>query len=173
MTHTTYDTILYGVAEGVATITLNRPERRNAFGAGMGRELADAYRRADGDDDVRAVVLTGTPPAFCAGADLSPDLARLARVVAVAGRLVSGDTGIAHLATALRTPSVVLFGPTSPAEWGPPRDRPWHHVLWAGRTGDPHGTRPDPGLLEIGVGDVLAALDGLPGRPQAAARRSA
>ncbi|HZR15120.1 MAG TPA: glycosyltransferase family 9 protein [Acidimicrobiia bacterium] len=101
------------------------------------------------------------------------DLARLARVVAVAGRLVSGDTGIAHLATALRTPSVVLFGPTSPAAWGPPRDRAWHRVLWAGRTDDPHGTRPDPGLLEISVSDVLAALDGLPGRPQAAARRSA
>ncbi len=66
-----YRTILYSVDEGVATITLNRPAVRNAFGDGMGIDLADAYRTADADDSVRAVVLTGTPPAFCAGADLS------------------------------------------------------------------------------------------------------
>lgn len=63
--------VLYDVADGVATVTLHRPEVRNAFGAGMGDELAAAYRAADADDSVRAVVLTGTPPAFCAGADLS------------------------------------------------------------------------------------------------------
>lgn len=67
----TYSTILFDVADGVAVITLNRPEVRNAFGAGMGDEIADAYRRCDRDDDIRAVVITGTPPAFCAGADLS------------------------------------------------------------------------------------------------------
>lgn len=66
-----YQSILFDVAEGVATITLNRPESRNAFGGNMGQEVADAYRRCDADDAVRAVVLTGTPPAFCAGADLS------------------------------------------------------------------------------------------------------
>ena len=44
---------------------------RNAFGAGMGAALDDAYRRCDADDSIRAVVLTGTPPAFCAGADMS------------------------------------------------------------------------------------------------------
>jgi enoyl-CoA hydratase/carnithine racemase len=66
-----YESILYDVADGVATVTLNRPESRNAFGGGMGLELSDAYRRADQDDQVRVVVLTGTPPAFCAGADLS------------------------------------------------------------------------------------------------------
>jgi enoyl-CoA hydratase/carnithine racemase len=63
-------TVLYDVADGVATITLHRPEVRNAFGAGMGPALSEAYERADADDDVRAVVLTGTPPAFCAGADM-------------------------------------------------------------------------------------------------------
>lgn len=63
--------VRYDVDGGVATVTLDRPEVRNAFGAGMGEELADAYRQADADDAVRAVVLTGTPPAFCAGADLS------------------------------------------------------------------------------------------------------
>jgi enoyl-CoA hydratase/carnithine racemase len=66
-----YRTILFDVAAGVATITLNRPDRRNAFGDGMGDELSAAYRRCDEDDSIRAVVLTGTPPAFCAGADLS------------------------------------------------------------------------------------------------------
>ena len=66
-----YETILFDVGDGVATITLNRPEQRNAFGAGMGQELSDAYHRCDTDAAVRAVVLTGTPPAFCAGADLS------------------------------------------------------------------------------------------------------
>jgi ADP-heptose:LPS heptosyltransferase len=78
--------------------------------------------------------------------------------LAAAGRVVCGDTGMAHLATAFRTPSVVLFGPVSPALWGPPADRPWHRALWAGRTGDPHADRPNPGLLEIEVGDVLQAL---------------
>ena len=63
--------VLFAVADGVATITLHRPEVRNAFGAGMGEALADAYRRCDQDDAVRAVVLTGTPPAFCAGADMT------------------------------------------------------------------------------------------------------
>ncbi|MGA1498930.1 MAG: enoyl-CoA hydratase/isomerase family protein [Ilumatobacteraceae bacterium] len=63
-------TVLYDVIDGVATITLHRPEVRNAFGSGMGDELSEAYRRADSDDSVRVVVLTGTPPAFCAGADM-------------------------------------------------------------------------------------------------------
>lgn len=92
------------------------------------------------------------------------DLAGLARVVAVGGRVVCGDTGIAHLATALGTPSLVLFGPTSPEEWGPPPGRPLHKVMWAGRTGDPHAATPDPGLLQVTVEDVLDALEGLPSR---------
>jgi len=86
----------------------------------------------------------------------------IARMVAAADRVVCGDTGVAHLATALRTPSVVLFGPTSPALWGPPPDRPWHRPLWAGTSGDPHGQRPDPGLLAIDVDQVTEVLDDLP-----------
>ncbi|MDT7790669.1 MAG: hypothetical protein QOD59_105 [Mycobacterium sp.] len=65
-----YRTLLYAIDRGVATITLNRPRQRNAVGDGMRDELADAYRTCDRDDSVRAIVLTGTPPAFCAGADL-------------------------------------------------------------------------------------------------------
>jgi ADP-heptose:LPS heptosyltransferase len=90
------------------------------------------------------------------------NLLELATLVAAAGRVACGDTGVAHLATALRTPSVVLFGPTSPTEWGPPPDRPWHRALWNARRGDPHAARPDPGLLAIRASDVLEALAGLP-----------
>lgn len=66
----TYRTIRLEVDDGVAVVTLDRPEVRNAFGDGMGEELGDAFTRCDLDDDVRVVVLTGTPPAFCAGADM-------------------------------------------------------------------------------------------------------
>jgi ADP-heptose:LPS heptosyltransferase len=123
-------------------------------------------------EDGRPVVVTGGPDEV----ERAEEVARLARadgirvyagrtslldlaaLVAAAGRVVCGDTGVGHLATALRTPSVLLFGPTSPAMWGPPENRPWNRALWAGRTGDPHADRPDPGLLEIQVSDMLAAL---------------
>src|SRR3954453_16119758 len=65
-----YEQILYEVADGVLTITLNRPDRLNAFTPTMLRELLDAVDRADADDDVRAVVVTGEGRGFCAGADL-------------------------------------------------------------------------------------------------------
>ncbi len=57
-------------ADGVAEITLNRPDRMNAFTWRMGRLLNDALKRFDGDDDVRAIIVTGKGVAFCAGADL-------------------------------------------------------------------------------------------------------
>jgi ADP-heptose:LPS heptosyltransferase len=84
------------------------------------------------------------------------DLMELAAVVAGAGLVLCGDTGVAHLATAFGVPSVVLFGPTPPSEWGPPPDRDRHVVLHRGERGDPHGSAPDPGLLAIAVEDVLA-----------------
>jgi enoyl-CoA hydratase/carnithine racemase len=65
-----YRTLVLARDRGVATITLNRPAQRNAVGDGMADELAAAYRTCDGDDGVRVIVLTGAPPAFCAGADL-------------------------------------------------------------------------------------------------------
>jgi enoyl-CoA hydratase/carnithine racemase len=67
-----YEDIRFSLEDGVAVITLHRPDKRNAFSARMGAELVDAYRSCDADDDVRVVVLTGAPPAFCAGADLTP-----------------------------------------------------------------------------------------------------
>lgn len=57
--------------DGVLVATLNRPDTRNAFSGAMGRALGAIYEMADTDDAVRVVVLTGTPPAFCAGADFS------------------------------------------------------------------------------------------------------
>ena len=66
-----YETILFEVEEQIATITLNRPEVMNAWNAQMAAELSDAFAECNKKDDVRAVVLTGKGPAFCAGADLS------------------------------------------------------------------------------------------------------
>lgn len=90
------------------------------------------------------------------------DLLTLAALVSAAGRVVAGDTGVAHLATALRRPSVLLFGPTAPSRWGPPRDDRDHVVLWKGRSGDPLADRPHEGLLEIQPEEVMAALRVLP-----------
>ncbi|MDP8987924.1 MAG: glycosyltransferase family 9 protein [Actinomycetota bacterium] len=91
------------------------------------------------------------------------DLLDLLAVVDAADRVVCGDTGVAHVATALAVPSVVVFGPTSPAEWGPPTWGP-HQALWAGQTGDALAEEPFPGLLDVSVADVLAALADLPQR---------
>jgi enoyl-CoA hydratase/carnithine racemase len=65
-----YTEIEYAVQDGIATITLDRPERMNAFTWTMRNELLDAFDRIDADDDVRVVVVTGAGKAFCAGADL-------------------------------------------------------------------------------------------------------
>ena len=66
--------ILFDVADGVATITLHRPEKMNAFTATMMREVNAALDLTDADDEVRAVIVTGHGTrAFCAGADLTPD----------------------------------------------------------------------------------------------------
>ncbi|MFF3256275.1 glycosyltransferase family 9 protein [Actinacidiphila glaucinigra] len=88
--------------------------------------------------------------------------ARLAALIVHARCVIVGDTGLAHLASAFGTPSVVLFGPVSPRLWGPP-DVPCHRVLWHGdhhgaaRPGDAHGPRPDRRLLDITVDEVLHA----------------
>ena len=119
------------------------------------------------------VVVTGSAAerdlalAVARGAGLPPtdvlagrtDLGDLAALVAHARLLVSGDTGIAHLATAYATASVLLFGPMSPARWGPPADRAWHRVLWHGPVDAPgDGRAPHPALMAITPAQVLTAV---------------
>ena len=66
----TYETILYEVAERICTITLNRPDRLNAWTRQMHLDLKDAMQKAGADEDVRAIILTGAGRGFCAGADM-------------------------------------------------------------------------------------------------------
>ncbi|GIE51424.1 hypothetical protein Ani05nite_49580 [Amorphoplanes nipponensis] len=102
----------------------------------------------------------GLPPAAVLAGRTGLD--ELAALVAHARLLVSGDTGIAHLATAYRTPSVVLFGPVPPRRWGPPADRAYHRAIWHGaraERGDSMEPGVHPALLRVGVDEVLAAAD--------------
>jgi hypothetical protein len=112
-----------------------------------------------GEHDVAVRVATGAGLPDSAVLAGRTGLGELAALVAHARLLVSGDTGIAHLATAYGTPSVVLFGPVPPRLWGPPPDRPYHRAIWHGIRVDP-GDSPDPdvhpALLAVGVDEVLA-----------------
>lgn len=99
-------------------------------------------------------------------------------MVASAQLVVSGDTGVAHLAYAYRTPSVTLFGPVSPSLWGP-RDRRRHAVIWhaddqeEGRPGDAAADHIDRRLADIGPREVVdagcALLEAFAGDPLRAA----
>jgi hypothetical protein len=133
--------------------------------AEVARELAGA-----GHD----VVVTGGPGeevlaaevAEKAGVGMLTDLAlpQLLALVAQARLVICGDTGIAHIASVYATPSVVLYGPVSPANWGPPATGP-HRALWptGNYRGNPHAHEPDPVLLRISVTDVLAAVSTVDG----------
>jgi len=153
-------------------------------GAGYGakRWPADRFARVAGrlERAGRRVVVTGSgPEAPLAGevarrAELPADrvlagrtdIAGLMDVVAGAALVVCGDTGIAHLATALGTPSVVLFGPEPPDRWGPPEGGP-HVVLTdaARRRGDPFADDPDPALLGVDVDEVTHVANALLAHP--------
>jgi ADP-heptose:LPS heptosyltransferase len=128
------------VAAGLTTMDC----RVVVTGSAAERDLADHVRR-----------LAGLPAeASLAG---RTTLAELAALVAASQLVVSGDTGVAHLASAYRTPSVLLFGPTPPRLWGPPADGP-HVVLWHGSgRADPRAFHPDPALLAITPDEVLQA----------------
>ena len=98
-------------------------------------------------------------PADCVAAGAT-SLAGLSALVASARLVICGDTGVSHLASAHARPSVTLFGPVPPAEWGPPA-HPRHQVLWLaspGYRGDPHGAQLDPALGAISAADVLGAV---------------
>jgi enoyl-CoA hydratase/carnithine racemase len=66
-----YEQIKYEVEDQLLTITLNRPDKLNAYTHTMQSEMIDAFDRADQDNNIRAIIVTGAEPAFCAGADLS------------------------------------------------------------------------------------------------------
>ncbi|GGC17268.1 glycosyltransferase family 9 protein [Cellulomonas carbonis] len=107
-------------------------------------------------------VVDGLPPDRAASTAGDLDLPGLARLVADAALVVCGDTGVAHVATAVGTPSVLLFGPTPPRWWGPCIDEDAHVVLWhgePGRPGDPHGDEPDPALLAVPTAEVRDAVE--------------
>jgi ADP-heptose:LPS heptosyltransferase len=163
----------YGVPADPADLALDRPAGTSpAPGAvvvhpgaasGSRRWPADRFAAVAAalTADGHRVVVTGGPSerdlVAATGAEpMTTDLPELAALVAGAALVICGDTGVAHLATAYGTPSVLLFGPTPPAEWGP-RSGP-HTVLWRGDgRGDPHGADPDPALLALTVSDVLTA----------------
>jgi hypothetical protein len=97
----------------------------------------------------------GAPPNVHALTALS--LLELAGLLGAARLVISGDTGVSHLASAYGRASVVLMGPVAPHRWGPP-DHPRHQVLYHGDgRGDPHGVVTDPALLRITVDEVLCA----------------
>lgn len=151
------------VHPGAAYRACRWPKQRYAA---VARALADRGRVVvTGSEAERALaedvaVAAGLPmEAVLAG---KTTLSELAAIVADAALVVCGDTGVAHVATAYGTPSVVLFGPASPARWGPPpRLRHRHIVLWQGQEGDPYAERPHPGLLRITTAEVVAATDRL------------
>lgn len=67
-----YDNIVYSVKDRIATITLNRPERRNALSFGLRRDIVNALKEAERDDDVTLILVDGAGPSFCSGYDLAP-----------------------------------------------------------------------------------------------------
>ncbi|AEH07796.1 glycosyl transferase family 9 [Candidatus Protofrankia datiscae] len=108
----------------------------------------------------------GLPPAAVLAGSI--DLPELCALVAAGSLLLAANTGIGHLATAYGTPSVLLFGPVSPARWGPPPDRGQHVALWSGERGaaDRNGSAAagtEQGLASITPADVLRVVATLPG----------
>ena len=98
--------VLYEVGDGIATITLNRPHRRNAITAKMLQQLGDAFLRADNDVDVRCIVLTGAGQGFCSGLDMKE---------AAAGSDIGGNPDAGAALPHTRTlPTNILFNLDTP-----------------------------------------------------------
>ena len=122
--------VLYGAKDRVATITLNRPDKLNAYTAVMSGELREAFAKADADESVRAIVLTGAGRGFCAGADM----ARLSAAAAGKTNLKNeGDWPTEGLAGQLR-PALQLHPGGQEADHcrhqrGRGRHRPGAHAL--------------------------------------------
>ncbi|CAA9252067.1 MAG: ADP-heptose--lipooligosaccharide heptosyltransferase II, partial [uncultured Actinomycetospora sp.] len=144
------------------------PERFAACAVAL-RRAGHAVVVAGGPDErsltAEVVARAGLPP----DADLGgrTDLAGLLDLVAAATLVLAGDTGISHVATAFGTPSVTLFGPVPPTQWGPPPGGP-HVVLGddTARRGERFADDPDPALLAVTPAEVLAVIP-LPGAVRA------
>lgn len=145
---------------GASAISRRWPARRHvAVAAELRRRGVEVLITGDPGEVLLAEFIAeraGLPPTAVLAGSLT--VTELMALIEDAQLLICGDTGVAHIATATGTPSVVLFGPTPPQHWGP-RIGDVHTVLWRGRTGDPHGDSPDRGLLEITVSEVLAAAE--------------
>ena len=106
----TYDTILVDIDEAVATVTLNRPERLNAWTPRTGAELSHALTTLDDDDAVRAIVVTGAGRGFCAGADLVGGDSTFSPEYFEAGRLDTTDLAVPRRRPwELRTPVIAAI----------------------------------------------------------------
>src|SRR5258706_6654510 len=88
---TEYEDLTYETAEGVALVTLNRPQALNAYTAAMGQSLEGAIAAAVADESVRVIVLTGAGRGFCAGADMN-----LLQKITPAGRTVTPAQNVKH-----------------------------------------------------------------------------
>ncbi|MEW2135661.1 glycosyltransferase family 9 protein [Streptomyces sp. NPDC005409] len=147
------------------------PERFAAVARALRRAGLDVVVTAgagEGELARRVARGAGLPQEAVVGGSGDVPFDELCALVAGARCVLVGDTGLAHLATALGTPSVVLFGPVAPSLWGPP-PHPRHRVLWCPRAGedplrpgDAHASLPDARLLRITVGQVVEAVLGGP-----------
>jgi ADP-heptose:LPS heptosyltransferase len=140
-------------AERWAAVARREAARGRVIITGSAKELEIAARIASLAELPDRYVLAGRT-----------GLSMLATLIAHAATVMSGDTGVAHLAVAYGTPSITLFGPVPPSLWGPPPRRLQHRVIYKGGRGNPNADTVDSGLLDVGVDDVvreLIALDGL------------
>jgi ADP-heptose:LPS heptosyltransferase len=135
-----------------------------------GTEVLITAGRGEGPLAQEIARLAGLSQRVVRGGESDLPFDALVDIVSEARALVCGDTGVAHLAVGLATPSVTLFGPVSPALWGPPQDSR-HAALWHAdpndglRPGDARADVPDARLLRISVPEVLDALAGVMSAP--------
>ncbi len=134
--------------------------------AARGHEVRLTGSAAERERAEAAAGAAGLPRSTVLAGEL--DLAGFAAVICDAALVVTADTGAAHLASAYGVPSVVIFGPAPPEEWGPPASGP-HRVLTHAelRVGATFSSEPDPALLAVTVDEVLeaaVALEGVPPR---------